>query len=226
MHISKLFAAIAVTGLVCHGTVEARAYRCTDAQGKVSYSQSPCPADQQSDRMRVGGGPRQDRDLCLLARNFAELVFTGLRQGMEPNEVIEEHGGVNYINPPTLSVINFAAGLRYNDQLTPRRVASLAFSRCSEGGFGKLQPGDLPEPEVEATAGLGGPGRSGSGVAGVGMPSSARVQERLGADCNGYREQLADLDERLRHKNSARENEALSVERARYRDALAAECGK
>lgn len=130
---------------VWSNAASAGVYRCRDAAGAVTYSQTPCPAEQHSDRMRgINATARQDKDLCRDARELAMRSFTELREGSEPDEVIDEYGGLNYINPPTLSVINFAAGLRYNTQVTPQRVGSMAFARCREGGFGKLTADDLP----------------------------------------------------------------------------------
>lgn len=105
----------------------------------------PCPAEQQSDQLRgINSTVRQDKDICRNARKLGLHAFTRLRSGSEPGEIIDEFGGLNYINPPTLGVINFAASLRYNTEVTPQRVGSMSFARCLEGGFGKLGAEDLP----------------------------------------------------------------------------------
>ena len=141
-------------GLVVTASAEARVYRCTDADGKISYSQVPCPAEAKSDTMRLGNKERQDRDLCKLARDLAVSAYEDIRAGSEPGAVMDDYGGVDYITPATLSVINFAAGFRYNDDLNAQRVGAMAFARCREGGFGQLSPGDLPEPEREVMPGV------------------------------------------------------------------------
>ena len=137
-------------------SAQAGVYRCKDAAGKIAYSQLPCPAEQQSDQLRgINATVRQDKDICRDARDLGMRAFTQLRSGSEPDEIIDEFGGLNYINPPTLGVINFAASLRYNTDVTPQRVGSMTFGRCLEGGFGKLSPGDLPNLDAQ---GKGRPG--------------------------------------------------------------------
>ena len=150
MRLSKLAVVLSIVGSIHWGAAEARVFRCVAGDGKVTYSQSPCPADQESDQMRGLGTARQeDSGLCGLARELAAAVFLEMAEGVEPSAVIDRYGGLNHVNAPTLGVINFAASLRYNDELSPRRVGALTFSRCREGGFGKLQSGDLPATETE-----------------------------------------------------------------------------
>jgi hypothetical protein len=136
--------------LIYQEAAQAAVYRCKYSAGKIAYSQLPCPAEQQSDQMRgINSTVRQDKDLCRDARDLGMHTFTEVRGGSEPTEVIDEFGGLNYINPPTLGVINFAASLRYNTDVTTQRVGSMTFARCIEGGFGKLSAGDLPKLDAE-----------------------------------------------------------------------------
>ncbi|MBU1191018.1 MAG: DUF4124 domain-containing protein [Gammaproteobacteria bacterium] len=154
--------------LIYQDAVQAAVYRCKDAAGKVAYSQAPCPAEQQSDQMRgINSTVRQDKDLCRDARDLGIHAFTSVRSGSEPAAVIDEFGGLNYINPPTLGVINFASSLRYNTDVTPQRVGSMTFARCLEGGFGKLSAGDLPKVDAE---GMMKPGLSDPEPAGANKP--------------------------------------------------------
>lgn len=139
-----------IFGLNPINSAQAGVYRCKDAAGKIAYSQLPCPAEQQSDQLRgINATVRQDKDICRDARDLGMRAFTQLRSGSEPDEIIDEFGGLNYINPPTLGVINFAASLRYNTDVTPQRVGSMTFGRCLEGGFGKLSAGDLPNLDAQ-----------------------------------------------------------------------------
>lgn len=150
MRLSRMAVVLSMLSSVHWGVVEARVFRCVDGNGDVAYSQSPCPADQQSDQMRgLSRARHQDSGLCGQARQLAATVFLEMADGAEPAAVIDRYGGLNHVNAPTLGVINFAASLRYNDELSPQRVGALTFSRCREGGFGKLQPGDLPAIEDE-----------------------------------------------------------------------------
>ena len=141
--------ALLIMTLVFSDNAQAGVYRCKDANGRIAYSQLPCPAEQQSDQLRgINSTVRQDKDLCRDARELAMHAFAELRTGNDPADLFDEYGGLNYINPPTLAVINFAASLRYNPDVSPQRVGAMAFARCREGGFGKLTAGDIPAFDV------------------------------------------------------------------------------
>ncbi len=143
-----------LSAMLLSSVAQARVYRCTDADGKVSYSQLPCPVDQQAAEMRgVGGFKEHNRELCGEARDFSAQVFGEMNGGIEPGAVIDRHGGINNINAATLSVINFTASLRFNKDITPQQAGALSFSRCLGGGFGELRAGDLPRPEADVPAG-------------------------------------------------------------------------
>ena len=145
MRVGHTLLVVSMLGMVFSDAVHARVFRCTDADGKVSYSQIPCPAAQQADEMHgMDAGKQQDRELCSDARDLATQAFGDMGRGVEPGEVIDQYGGIDYINAATLAVINFAASLRYNSSITPQRAGSLTFSRCLSGGFGELHSGDLP----------------------------------------------------------------------------------
>ncbi|MBI5460690.1 MAG: DUF4124 domain-containing protein [Gammaproteobacteria bacterium] len=214
---------VGLLGMMLSGAAHARVFRCTDAAGKVSYSQIPCPAAQQVDEMRgMEGGKQQDRDLCRDAGDLATRAFGDMGRGMEPSDVIDQYGGIDYINAATLGVINFAASLRYNDRITPQRVGSLTFSRCRGGGFGELHPGDLPILEeaspVQPSEDAEQPTAEAS-VPGATMPAMDSVDR-----CAMYQQQMEDIDRRLRRGYDSDEGKLLREDRARYRARWGAEC--
>ncbi len=226
-----LTSGIALVVLLGATSADARVYRCTDAAGKISYSQVPCPVDQKSDEMRgVRSGAKQDKDLCRDARELAMQSFSKLGGGAEPSDLIDEHGGVNYITPATLSVINFVASLRYNEDLSSQRVGSMSFARCREGGFGKLSPGDLPsfdpafdpsQPPLQPMPTYPMP------PAGRGTTPETSAASVPGYDpCPGYDQRIEALNEQMRQGQSSARMDALHKERERYWELWSRECRK
>ncbi|VAW76594.1 hypothetical protein MNBD_GAMMA15-449 [hydrothermal vent metagenome] len=129
---------------------DARAYRCTDAKGNVSYMQSPCSAGQTGARVRgVGTNVKVAHEACAPVRTFATTSFNKLKRGTDPSAQIDQYGGPGYINKITLNVINFVSGFRMNQELHAMKVSGMAYSKCINGGFGKIQISDLP-PEMLA----------------------------------------------------------------------------
>ncbi|MBI5460736.1 MAG: DUF4124 domain-containing protein [Gammaproteobacteria bacterium] len=217
-----------ITLLTCQ-TAWARAYRCTDAAGQVSYSQVPCTASQQGAQMRgVEEGQKQDRDLCRTARDLAMSAFEDMSNGIEPDAVMDQYGGVNYISHAALGVINFVASLRYNQDLTAQRVGSLTFARCREGGFGTLSEGDFPEIEPDAA-----PPQEGQPSPQMGPDENNRdaqgqsfrptVSDTVNR-CASYQEEMNDLTARLRRAHDAVTGANLRRERQQYQDRWSAEC--
>ncbi|TCK18615.1 uncharacterized protein DUF4124 [Thiogranum longum] len=139
---------LAIALLVASHPVAARVYRCADASGSVSYSQTPCTAAQTGAQMRgVGARKTTDREACAQVRNFASKSFGAIKQGAEPSRLIDKYGGPGYINPLTLNVINFVSGFRHSQDIASMKVSALAFNKCVNGGFGKLSITGLP-PEM------------------------------------------------------------------------------
>ncbi len=127
---------------------EARVYRCTDANGNVSYSQAPCPADQTGAKVRgVNSARATDPEACTHVRNFATETFRKLKNGKEPGMLIDEYGGPGYISPVTLNVINFVSGFRFNTDISSLKVGAMTYNKCSNRGFGTIQTTELP-PEM------------------------------------------------------------------------------
>ncbi|MBI5040331.1 MAG: DUF4124 domain-containing protein [Gammaproteobacteria bacterium] len=218
MRIGHTVLVLSLLGALFAEGAQARVFRCTDADGKVSYSQTPCPAAQQAAEMRgMNSGKQQDRDLCRDARELAIAAFGEMGRGLEPAEVIDQYGGIDYINAAALGVINFAASLRYNTSLTPQRVGSLTFSRCRSGGFGELQPGDLPISEDSA------PAQPVPTESQPGTSAAAPAPDEVDA-CVRYRQQLQDIERQLRPGDRGEDGEMLRQERERYQALWSTEC--
>ena len=129
---------------------EAAIYRCKDADGRTTYSQSPCPSGHTENQMRglssVSGSAGING--CSLVRSFAEDSFRRIRDDVTIDELLTEYGGVNYVSPVVLNIISYINSFHLNGNISQEKVGRLAHAKCSNGGFGKFKPEDIPVPEI------------------------------------------------------------------------------
>ena len=148
-------ALICVVLLVASHPVTARVYRCTGPDGNVSYLQVPCPAGQTGNKMHgIGSKTAIDRDVCALVRDFAVKNSDAIRQGSAPSRLIDKYGGPGYINSLSLNVINFVSGFQHMPEVAAIKIGTLAFNKCTNGGFGQLESNTLP-PEIRSPSDTG-----------------------------------------------------------------------
>lgn len=128
---------------------QAGVYRCKDANGATTYSQTPCKAGETSQSMnhvQRTANPEM-AEACSLARDFAGDVLTLMQSGAGSDSVIDQYGGVNYIAAPVLNIINYVSTFRLQKDTSPSKIGSLTYTKCRNGGFGKFQPQELPNYE-------------------------------------------------------------------------------
>lgn len=208
----------------------ARAYRCTDADGNVSYSQIPCAADQKSAKVHgVKTASVTDREACTHIRRFAAKSFGQLRSGKESSVLIDEYGGPGYISPITLNIVNFVSGFRFNKDVSALKVGAMAYNKCSNSGFGKLQTSDLPDeilPSYGQAAGMPMPGQFPSQAA----PADGEYtfneagnsnQQQL---CRNYEQHLNKLNQAIRQNYDAGSSQRMRQERQQVEALLQGHC--
>ena len=208
----------------------ARAYRCTDANGSVSYSQSPCASAQSSTEIRgLKQTIRHNHDVCLEARRFAIDIFEELRAGAQPVGLIDEHGGINYINKSVLSVINYVSSLQFSETLSSPKAGGLSYNKCRSGGFGKIHPDDFPKEEdpalqaqQTAPAGYYNPGQA--QLVRPDTNTMAITNNSQQSACESYEQRIKAIDREMRHSHDSRSGESKRQQRREYQSYLFANC--
>lgn len=206
----------------------ARAYRCTDSQGNITYSQSPCSGDQTgSSILGRASTISGDREACTLLRDFAAKSFDKLKRGAEPSALIDEYGGPGYIDRLTLNVINFTSGFRFTKQLPVSKVSVLAYNKCKSGGFGRIRAGDLPPemlpPETQTSE---PPKQFPSQYTPVAeAPAQYEAQnDRRDSLCQDYQQRLHELNRNMRRGYDAGAGQRIRKERRQYEALLRENC--
>jgi len=208
----------------------ARAYRCTDANGNISYSQSSCMAGKTGERVHgISTGTTTDREVCGYVRRFASESFDKLKKGMEPSVLIDQYGGPGYISNVTLNVINFVSGFRYNKNVSAQKVGAIAYSKCSNRGFGNLQVSELPpeirpteDPVPETSDGTSSPSRFAPGP--VTQTQQAAREDNRQRQCLNYEQQLENLNRSMRQGYGAGAGQKMRQQRQQYEALLRKNC--
>ena len=216
--------------LIDSSPCEARAYRCTDASGSISYSQTPCSAGQTGGKVHgVNTATATDREACTLVRHFAAESFGKLKGGTEPAVLIGEYGGPGYISPVTLNIINFVSGFRFNTDVSALKVGLMAYNKCSNSGFGKIQTSELPAeilPKHDQMQGTPTPMQfpaQGAPVAGTYTHREAANSNRQQL-CQNYAQQLDNVNQAMRRGYDAGSGQRMRQQRQQYEELLQEHC--
>jgi len=130
-------------------TAEAKIYRCTDASGNVSYSESACKQADRSNNSRVGSaadqGAKNDTVICKQVAKMAKSLYPSIRGQRDITHVYNKLGGRDSLSSATTQIVNYMTSFRYNHSVSTSRVVELTKKRCLRGSFGKIESNDLPE---------------------------------------------------------------------------------
>jgi len=138
-------------------SAEAAAYRCTDEQGRTSYSEKPCAVDQRVNKIisGIGGGIEYH---CELPQKLAEKTAKTMRDGRDSSVVFKQYGGIHTLSPTVISIINYVYQFKLNYQATTERIVSLTKQRCEVGSFGVTDCEVFPSSFVSSAGGCLGSG--------------------------------------------------------------------
>lgn len=137
--------------LLCLAVVpaHARTYKCTDADGHIGYSQTPCAASMQQQALSSPASNAVSASACDEVAVVTVYLHDRFSRGGSGDSLIQQYGGVHGINPRFLNLLNYVSGFRFNPDVPASRVAQLATAKCQAGGFGAMQAGDLPIVDPE-----------------------------------------------------------------------------
>ena len=128
---------------VCSNAAAAT-YKCIDANGDVTYSQSPCKQNQKTDKLLSSGKKPVEMEDCKYAGAFSQMAFRYMRAGASTQQLFDRYGGVNSISRSTLGIINYVYSFKYSETMQPDRLARLTIAKCNAQAFGKVACEDFP----------------------------------------------------------------------------------
>lgn len=134
------------------GATHADIYKCTDGDGNLTYSQTPCPRQKTETVNRTGPDTDAQAD-CSYANSFAFSSARLMQAGMTSAEVFNRYGGIDSLSNGSVNIINYVYGFRSNSGVSAERIAALAQARCQSYSFGNVTCESLP---LSFTRGIGG----------------------------------------------------------------------
>ncbi len=125
-------------------TATAATYKCIDESGGVTYSQTPCPKNQTTDKLLKSAKKPVRSEDCKFAGAFAQMTFRQMRSGLSTQQLFDRYGGVNNLSQGTRGVINYVYSLKYSTTMRADRIAELTIAKCNAQAFGQVACTDFP----------------------------------------------------------------------------------
>jgi hypothetical protein len=157
---------VAAALLLC-GAARADIYKCTDDDGNLMFSQTPC-AKEEPVQIKPATVSTSATD-CTYAGKFADAAARLMRRGMRSDEVFDNYGGLGSLSKGSVGVINYVYSFQTNSAVSLERIAGLAQAKCEAKSFGDASCEVLP---VSFTDSLGG---CDAGDAETSTPKTAQV---------------------------------------------------
>ena len=120
-------------------------YKCKEADGSLTYSQTPCPDNDTTVLVTESGTERiiEQRD-CRYAHQFAVSTARSMRDGAASTDVFDHYGGVDSLSNGSIGIINYVYIYRTKSSVSIERIASLVETQCESGTMPQVTCTDLP----------------------------------------------------------------------------------
>jgi len=140
----SLVMAVCTVMLTASLEVSAGVYKCKDADGNITYSQTTCAADSEQKQLSSSVNTTSvDASTCRMVGQVAREIFSNVKRGKDTESILQTYGGLNGINPVMLNLVNYVNSFRLHGEINGQRVAQLSENKCRSGGFGKVNTDDL-----------------------------------------------------------------------------------
>lgn len=235
---NKLLKIIAVlASFIWMSQVDAKLYKCTSEKGEISYSQLPCPENQNAQMIKETIQPKSSDAVCHKVQRFAELLAEEMRSGTEAQTHIDRYGGLSAAHKSTIAIVNDIHRYKVNKDILPSRIAALIFNKCGNDAYGEISEGDIPledeknqqtqqispsPEEWEAKTNL--PTSSTQSSHDFQKPQQLVVDSAQKEKCDKFKQEVNRIDERMRRGYTNKEGDKLKQKRKDYRKRIQQEC--
>jgi hypothetical protein len=190
-------------------------YKCTDEDGNVAYSQTPC-VNQKTENIGSSSADSASGALdCSYANRFALSTARRMRNGARSSDLFNLYGGLNTLSVGTIGVINYVYSYRSNDDVSVERIASLTQAKCRARSLGDVSCEALP---LSYTESFGGCDANPEEIEIVEPPpvqqqpvqrstSTSRSPELIEECKDSYRDQIDEIDAQMRRGYSSAQGE-------------------
>jgi len=132
---------------------QAAIYKCADGEGGITYTSTPCQGTQTTDKVLRSSGKTANATNCQIANSFALEVAEDMRKGATADDAFNKYGGINALQPSTISIINYVYSHRLNLSTVPERIAQLSAVRCEASAYGDPTCDQFPLSFIKESGG-------------------------------------------------------------------------
>ena len=211
----KAFVAIVLCAFAVPGEGIAGVHKCTDADGNIMYSQTPCDA-QGSANVNMAGFSSQSTELdCSYANRFALSTARRMRIGTGPTELFNLYGGLDELSRGALGVINYVYSFLTSSDVSVEQIATFTEAKCQAQSLGVVNCTALPSTCTDTIGGCAvSAGQERPAVQAAPMSNVVRAQtkpkqtnEFTGQCQKWYRDSIDQIDAQMQRDHSAEEGE-------------------
>jgi hypothetical protein len=151
--VNKVYVVVALCALVASGGADADVHRCSDADGNIMYSQTPCDA-QGSANVNMAGFSSQSTELdCSYANRFALSTARRMRVGTGSTELLNLYGGLDELSKGALGVIDYVYSFLTSSDVSVEQIATLTEAKCQAQSLGIVNCTALPSTYTDTIGG-------------------------------------------------------------------------
>ena len=147
---SIIVAALLVT-CVCAAEAQAEIFKCKEADGTLTFSQTPCSKEAPV-TVKTSAGDTSELN-CSYANKFAFATARTMQGGVPSAEIFNRYGGLDALSKGSIGVINYVYSFRTNDEVSAERIAGLSQAKCKARSFGDVTCDALPPSFTETLGG-------------------------------------------------------------------------
>ena len=150
---NSAYVVVALCALVALGDADADVHKCSDADGNIMYSQTPCDA-QSSANVNMAGFSSQSTEMdCSYANRFALSTARRMRVGTGPTELFNLYGGHDELSKGALGVINYVYSFLTSSDVSVEQIATLTEAKCRAQSLGIVNCKTLPSTYTDTIGG-------------------------------------------------------------------------
>ncbi len=186
-------------------SVNAAVYKCKDASGNITYSQTACPHDENVDKiMNIATGSREHDVQCGMVKNFAAEVGLAVEKGMNINELAEAFGGEDQLSAKAVKIMRSVYDYQGQAFKTTEDSIAREAEICKSEQYGVPSCSDFPVSFIKQYGGCDAAGKSMTHLQRLSQQRSHKkvsddkklIQERVAqANRDAYARQLARQEE-------------------------------
>lgn len=133
--------------------LHAAVYKCVDADGSITYAQTPCPDQVTTTVHTAPSSSGEDGPGCEFAQRFALSVARSMKSGNASSDTYMKYGGVDAMSKAAVNIVSYVHSFQHSSDIAVDRIAALAGNKCKARSFGEVSCKSLPSSYTDSFGG-------------------------------------------------------------------------